>query len=733
MKLLQIEKSIINFSHPEIIMTAYRTSLEHLLDELRRIDLIVSFHCRKFKKEHGEGADGFQGLFISDNEINEILRAHPFSMNVYPDEELEKINAAVKKIGEKKLETLKEGKSLRLQTLSELFNLTPFEIDTILICLAPELDLRYEKLYSYMHDDITRKRPTVDLVMKLLCNSQYDKFEARKYFSLQAPLLQNRLLSFTGDDQLPLLSRSLRIDERITSFLLGASGIDNRIRNITSLIKPRRSFDDIISNDDHKTGLMEFMKTFSSMKNPAMFFFQGPYGCGKKMTAESICREMGTSLLVVGSKGLKGSESFETLRLIFREAVLEGSNLYFEGFDSLLEKESGVSVPDLVRYIDSFPIMIFLSGENSFESRGIHYHNFIILDFPLPSFALRKQLWKNFLNGDAGNADIDALAVKFKFSGGQIKDAIFTARNAAASKGKPVLSMEDLYQGCRAQSGSSISALAKKIHPRYAWEDIILPKDTKNQLKEVAGHIKYRGIVYSDWGFDRKLSIGKGLNILFSGPSGTGKTMAAEIISKEVQLDIYKIDLSNVVSKYIGETEKNLSKIFKEAETSNAIIFFDEADALFGKRSEVKDAHDRYANIEIGYLLQKMEEYDGVVILATNLSKNIDDAFLRRMQIVIEFPFPDENQRKLIWKGIFPKEAPIVQDIDYKFLSEKIKLAGGNIKNMALSAAFYAAENSGEIDMQHIMHAAKREYQKIGKPFLKADLEPYYQLIATEQ
>ena len=238
-------------------------------------------------------------------------------------------------------------------------------------------------------------------------------------------------------------------------------------------------------------------------------------------------------------------------------------------------------------------------------------------------------------------------------------------------------------------------------------------------------------MVYSDWGFDRKLSTGKGLNVLFSGPSGTGKTMAAEIIARETQLDIFKIDLSNVVSKYIGETEKNLSKIFKEAETSNAILFFDEADALFGKRSEVKDAHDRYANIEIGYLLQKMEEFDGVVILATNLSKNIDDAFLRRIQIAVEFPFPDESHRKLIWTRMFPDESPLSKDIDYKFLSEKIKLAGGNIKNMAVAAAFYAAENSGEINMHHIMHAARREYQKIGKPFLKSDFDPYYEMIGT--
>jgi len=208
--------------------------------------------------------------------------------------------------------------------------------------------------------------------------------------------------------------------------------------------------------------------------------------------------------------------------------------------------------------------------------------------------------------------------------------------------------------------------------------------------------------------------------------------MAAEIIAKEAGLDLYKIDLSNVVSKYIGETEKNLANIFKEAYTSNAILFFDEADALFGKRSEVKDAHDRYANIEIGYLLQKMEEYEGVVILATNLSGNIDEAFLRRMQFLIELPFPDDKLRMMMWKGIFPKDAPLAKDLDYKFFSEKLKLAGGNIKNIAVTAAFFAAENSREIGMHHILLASKREYQKLGKPFLKADFEPYYRLIEPD-
>ena len=212
---------------------------------------------------------------------------------------------------------------------------------------------------------------------------------------------------------------------------------------------------------------------------------------------------------------------------------------------------------------------------------------------------------------------------------------------------KPLqLTMTDLYEACRLHSNQKLATLARKITPKYAWDDIVLPADRLEQLREICNHVKYRERVYGQWGFDRKLSLGKGLSILFAGPSGTGKTMAAEIIAGALGLDLYKIDLSTVVSKYIGETEKNLSRIFIEAETSNSILFFDEADALFGKRSEVKDSHDRYANIEIGYLLQRMEEYEGVVILATNFRKNMDEAFVRRLHFTVEFPFPNEEDRQ---------------------------------------------------------------------------------------
>ncbi|HEX9023389.1 MAG TPA: ATP-binding protein, partial [Geobacteraceae bacterium] len=340
---------------------------------------------------------------------------------------------------------------------------------------------------------------------------------------------------------------------------------------------------------------------------------------------------------------------------------------------------------------------------------------------------MRRKAWERALNGmgeKTGGSWSDHLAARFRLTPGRIREA---AELAGTSRGDDAQdeqgTLSGLFRACRSQSNQRLGELAVKIEPRCGWDEIVLPDDRIAQLKEICSQVRHHFRVLNEWGFGQKLSRGKGLSVLFSGPSGTGKTMGAEVIAHELRLDLYKIDLSRVVSKYIGETEKNLSRVFLEAETSNAVLFFDEADALFGKRTEVSDAHDRYANIETSYLLQKMEEYEGVVILATNLRDNMDEAFTRRIRFIVEFPFPDEPSRSKIWRKHFPKESPVSDEIDYDFLARCYQIAGGNIRNIVLNAAFLAAADGGVIGMEHILHGTKREFEKIGK--LWTDKEQY--------
>ncbi len=765
----------------------YRNSAEHLQEELARIGALIRFFLEKTGTEAGEESQDFGGLFISEAEVNSIIQAVCCGAAASGGQGLksEEIEAWERTISRKKAESLKRGVELRLHSLSELFSLTPFERDVLLIGLAPELDGRFAKLYAYLQNDMTKKQPAVGMLLELFCASLEEKLEAREYFSPSAPLLGNRLISLVGDGananaNPPLLSRSVKLDERIAAFLLNSDGTDPKIARFSTLVKPFRSFGDLIVPDEQKNCLLEAVKRRIEEDSRLMFFFYGPSGTGKKLSAEACCRELGVNMLLADVGAFpKGGEG-EALSLVLREALLQQGAVFLDNFDVLWERSpqgqdadaglsgsgssgsgnsgsgssgsgisgsglsgssfSGYSLSGLVRELDSFPGPVFLSGEKSWEPGSALKDNiFISCAFPLPSFAERKQLWELCLKNSGhsfGEADLEDLedledlAARFKLSGGHIVDAVCTARGfaAARSSGKSAISREDLYRACRNRSSRKLDSLARKINPRRKWQDIVLPPAVKEQLGEICAFVRHKETVYSEWGFDKKLSIGKGLNILFAGPSGTGKTLAAEIIAGEVGLDLYKIDLSGIVSKYIGETEKNLKKIFGEAETGNSILFFDEADALFGKRSEVKDSHDRYANIEVNYLLQQMEEHEGIIILASNYKKNLDDAFLRRLQFAVEFPIPDEASRRAIWTGMFPEKAPLGEDLDFNFLS-KFKLTGGNIKNIALLAAVLAADGSGAIGMNESLRALKREFQKMGKICTPADFGDYYELV----
>ncbi|MCP4297750.1 MAG: ATP-binding protein [Proteobacteria bacterium] len=727
--------------------TYYATSSQHILAELERVDILIRTQVSRARQLQQVNHE-FQGLCISEQEVDALLKRPsglPRWLNEPVPSFLDKAKLLLdrkgKEIAQRKAESKLRGITLRLDELAHIFGLSVFEVDALMICLAPELDLRYERLYAYLQDDVTKKRPSIDLVLNLLSSSFEDKLAARKHFAAGAPLSKNYLLHLFDNpshQNSPLLSKFLKLDDRIVGYLLGENNIDFPLNSFAQYIAPQIHLKDLIL----PTAVIDYLSLLATEKdiksNAWILYFQGKYGVGKQSTAEALCNRLGMGLLVVDGEHLLDSEevSFEKkIRLVIREASLLSSATYWNGFDALLAEDKRTSLDLLLDELAVRRELTFLSGNKSWEPRDVLYHrSFIPIEFPIPSYNGRLELWGKSLNGRhpvEPDVDLTDLANKFHFSGGQIRDAAETAKNRTLLRSfeSRQISMNDLYIACRSHSNRKLTTLSQKIEPKYTWEDIVLPNDQMSQLREITNHVQYKHLVYGEWGFDRKISLGKGLNILFHGPSGTGKTMGSEIIANELKLDLYKIDLSTVVSKYIGETEKNLSKIFKEAETSNAILFFDEADALFGKRSEVRDSHDRYANIEIGYLLQKMDEYTGVVILATNMKKNMDEAFVRRMHFSVEFPFPDEGQSLRIWQNIFPQETPLSNNIEFNFMASKFKFSGGNIKNTALTAAFYAANDGQAVTMEHLIQATKREFQKMGKLCVKADFERYYDLV----
>jgi AAA+ superfamily predicted ATPase len=532
----------------------------------------------------------------------------------------------------------------------------------------------------------------------------------------------------------------LKPNDRIVGFLFGIDEVDTRLRDAVKAVTPRFSLDDLLLEDDARTAFRNAwpahpMQALDNVPSPVMVL-EGRAGAGKRTMAAALSRERQRELLIVDvstipseSESAPGSPSPRlagVASLVEREAALRGAAVHWRGIDTLTGEAQRGQLTSLLRAVDagSAPCFVAMSDANDvagmFSRRGV-----IVMPVPEPTHTQRAKHWPAELTGASldEHVDLSSLATRFKLSLGKISQAAATARRLASVRfgSEGVVTTRELQDACRFHSNQRLVALARKIAPVYGWDDIVLPDDCMAQLREICNHVKYRDRVYGDWGFGRKLALGKGLAVLFAGPSGTGKTMAAGIIAAELGLDLYKIDLSTVISKYIGETEKNLSRVFEEAETSNAILFFDEADALFGKRSEVRDSHDRYANVEVGYLLQRMEEYEGVAILATNLRKNMDDAFVRRLHFTVDFPFPDEEDRHRIWEGIWPQDTPLDATIDLDLLASRYEIAGGNIKNIAVAAAFLAADEGEVVRMSHVIQATLREYQKTGKLLLEED------------
>jgi AAA+ superfamily predicted ATPase len=696
----------------------YRTNWEHLVAELERVTLLARLEYLRLRAEEPTRfEDHFRGLRITQPEVEAALCARGRPAAEAEGSLLERLGLLEEETARRRGASLAAGVELRLERLARLFGLDEVSRDCLLISLAPEVEPRFEKIYAYLQDDVSKRTPRVQLVFDLLRLDGERRLEARGLFGPGAPLIRYRLLRLL-EPQASLLGRGLRIEERVVDYLLGADGLGSGLAPAVRLAEGRDRLPELIlpaSLVEQLGRVEEFLAGGGEL--PVVFC--GLAGTGKKSAAEGLCARIKRPLLICDLRCLALPEGLaEAVPLLLREAILREAAVYLDGLE-VLGADPRPALKAFWEELDGFRHPVFL-GLNLAELPPWWEPACLPLQFPLPSYGEGARIWRAALGE---RPELGPLANKFRLSGGQVRQAILRARGLSVLEAESGLSLEALHRACRLASNVRLSELARRIAPRYGWADIVLPEDARRQLREICDQLRHRHVVYEDWGFGRTAPRGKGLTALFVGESGTGKTMAAEIMAAELGLDLYKIDLSSVVSKYIGETEKNLERIFTEAQHSNAILFFDEADAVFGKRSEVKDAHDRYANIEISYLLQRMEDYEGIVILASNLRANIDDAFTRRMNFVVEFPFPEVEDRLAIWEKMFPAEAPRAAEIDFGALAGQLKIAGGNIRNIAHMAAFLAAADGGRIGLSHIRHAVRREFQKMGRLPLKADLE----------
>jgi hypothetical protein len=729
----------------------YANSAEHLSDELCRIDHLIRAQTGRWKQTIAttKPSELWGMVHVTDAEIDSYLNSEFVPPGALPNE-LETALGANWQAAElmnrrirKRIEQTDSAEPLRLEQLRFLFALSDLERDALLLCLLPEVDARYRRLFGYLQDDVSRAAATVELILQILYPLIPEPHLGRQLFSIASPLVKSQLVVVGGDARVdePLPMRTVRIDERIANFILGSDVPDRRLDRLVLESTIAVQWGQLVVNQSrivYLQRLAEWCQRQRKLIKGTTLFLHGGYGSGRLATAQAMCTAIGSPLLIADLAMVARSSSFEALiDLIYREAALRDAALYWSNCDALLESNQSQHLWDYVISAAVSGQLTFLSSSTLWEPAG-QFHNRMYqrLDFPTPEYELRRALWNAELPAEKHFTDpnlsrellAEQLANGFQLTAGQIRDVLEAARKISFERDRQAgaVSVNDLYEACRRQS-SRLNAFARRIEPRtdLTFDDLVMPEPNRIQLAELRSRIRHRSRVYNGLGFEHRVSLGMGLIALFTGSSGTGKTMAAELLAREQGVDLYKVDLSAVVSKYVGETEKNLSRVFAEAEDANAIIFFDEADALFGKRGEVKEAQDRWANMEVNYLLQRVEEYAGVVILASNLRQNIDDAFMRRIHVICEFPFPAADARFRILTGLFPPGLQRPSDDELMLLTERFKLAGGSLKNVVLDAAFRAltGKNGGPlaITSRHLAAGVAREYQKLGRPITRSE------------
>lgn len=658
-------------------------------------------------------------LVTTEQELRALFKGSPvpedyFTLNHKPrDEALEEFSQA--------LQVSKNIDDHPFLNLSEALQLTEIEEDFLFAILAPYLDSMNGSIYGTLLQRDTAVQPNMETLAMLYAPTVQQRAAIREVFDPARSFSHYLFPELEADDD-PWY-QPLTLDSGMIKRLLGNAStgqLSRSIRYISIEEEPHALF---IQEEIQERLLQmgeQLMEEDEEAASTTFIHLQGTPGCGRTFQVHHFASAYEMDLFILDTDFLDSTQEFERqVKKLFREALLSASIIMIRNLDHMFQKDSSYLSSDvrstLNQELKYYQGLVFFSSSGNWRDAFDDVRK-LTISVKNPNEQERKKLWLKFAEwyDFAPDVNWDMIAGAFRLPTGAINAVVRQAKEQRLLLAKEA-DATLLHEACYEQVEHKLAEKGDKLQVKGTWDDLVLPKAQKAQLRQACNQMTYRTKVFGEWGFSDKLSYGKGLSMLFSGPPGTGKTMGAEVVAHELGLHIYKIDLSRVVSKYIGETEKSLQSIFDEAEKSHAILFFDEMDALFGKRSEVKDAKDKYANIEVSFLLQKMEQYEGITILATNLLQNIDEAFLRRIQYIIHFPFPKKEEREKMWQNVFPKKLPVDDDVDAREIAEKLEVAGGNIKNIAVSAAFLAAADENHVTMQHIVKAALQEARKTGK------------------
>lgn len=590
----------------------------------------------------------------------------------------------------------------RLDDLAARFRLDALDVELLLVALIPDVDARFERLYGYLNDDLTRRRASVGLALELC--GQPAAGPGRFRLAATAPLVAGGLVE-VHEQALPALSRVLRVPDRVVAHLLGDDTPDDALTGLATVVTSG------IPGHDDLTG-----RVGAALRaGIGPLHLRDPDGDAGDAAVAALA-SAGFGALVVDTVALADLDRPPVAELA-REARLRAAGIVLGPLEPLVPGRVRL-LRELATAAGDLPLVCHGSGQ--WDPRWTS-----AVSVPVPPLDSRGRAdrWSAALRSATGVAPTrEELAdlAGYRLGGGEVTRAVDLASRLALLDDRRV-TVPHVRAGVRARNGAGLDRLTRRIVPAVGWHDLVLTGPTRGQLTELVTRARHRERVLGEWRMRPGGGRGRGVVALFAGESGTGKTMSAEVVAAEIGMDLYVVDLSTVVDKYVGETEKNLERIFTEAAGVHGVLLFDEADAVFGRRSEVKDARDRYANVESAYLLQRMESFDGIAVLTTNLRANVDEAFIRRIDVIADFPVPDAAQRLALWDRCLGTALPRGEDLDLGFCAERFELTGGSIRACAVTAAYRAAESGAALSMADLVAAVRQEYRKLGRLVLAGE------------